>query len=99
MDLVEDGILKLDDPVSKYIPELDNIKVALTKKGTSLTSYIQNPENDKSNIDNPCPLKIIDKKSTLSGLGKGTYNICFKVDGQPNYEQCFEATIAEPKSL
>ena len=22
MDLVEDGILKLDDPVSKYIPEL-----------------------------------------------------------------------------
>ena len=68
MDLVEDGILKLDDPVSKYIPELDNIKVALTKKGTSLTSYIQNPENDKSNIDNPCPLKIIDKKSEMTIL-------------------------------
>ena len=41
----------------------------------------------------------INKSATLSGLGKGTYNICFKVDGQPNYEQCFEATIAEPKSL
>jgi len=30
MDLVEDGLLKLEDPVSKYIPELSGLKVALS---------------------------------------------------------------------
>jgi len=32
MDLVEDGILQLDDPVTKYIPEFVNLKVAISKK-------------------------------------------------------------------
>ena len=39
MDLVEDGILKLDDPVTKYIPEFTNLKVALSKEGKPLTNY------------------------------------------------------------
>ena len=29
MDLMEEGLLKLDDPVSKYIPEFSNLKVAV----------------------------------------------------------------------
>jgi hypothetical protein len=40
-----------------------------------------------------------DKTASLSGLAKGTYTVCFKVDGQSNYEQCFEAVIGEPAPL
>jgi len=40
-----------------------------------------------------------DKSTSVTGLGKGTYTVCFKVDGQANYEQCFEVVIGEPKPL
>jgi len=40
-----------------------------------------------------------DKSASVTGLGKGTYTVCFKVDGQANYEQCFEVVIGEPKPL
>ncbi len=36
---------------------------------------------------------------SLTDLSKGTYQVCFKVDGQANYEQCFEAVIGEPAAL
>jgi len=39
------------------------------------------------------------KTASVTGLAKGTYTVCFKVDGQPGYEQCFEAVIDEPKGL
>ena len=35
---MEDGILK-DDPVTKYIPEFTNLKVALSKEGKPLPNY------------------------------------------------------------
>ena len=57
MDLVEDGLLKLDDPVSKYIPELTNLKVALSNNNEALTNYGQTLENDNSDLQDPCPLK------------------------------------------
>ena len=37
MDLVEDGILGLNDPVTKYIPEFENLKVAVSKNGKVLS--------------------------------------------------------------
>ena len=39
------------------------------------------------------------KTASVTGLAKGTYTVCFKVDGQANYEQCFEVVIGEPKAL
>ena len=36
MDLIEDNILNLDDPVTKYIPEFENLMVATDLNGTSL---------------------------------------------------------------
>jgi hypothetical protein len=39
------------------------------------------------------------KTASVTGLGIGTYTVCFKVDGQDNYEQCFEVNISEPKAL
>ena len=52
-----------------------------------------------SGVTNPVKINGTNNTGSLPGLGKGTYNICFKVDGQANYEQCFEAVISEPDSL
>ena len=35
----------------------------------------------------------------MTGLAKGTYEVCFKVVGQDGYEQCFEVVVGEPKPL
>ncbi|MGC6431681.1 MAG: alpha-amylase family glycosyl hydrolase [Jejuia sp.] len=36
---------------------------------------------------------------TKSDLAAGSYRICITVDGQPDYEQCFNITITEPEDL
>ena len=41
MDLVEDGHLHLDEPVTKYIPEFDSLQVAVNEKGVPL-GQVQN---------------------------------------------------------
>ena len=40
-----------------------------------------------------------DKTASITGLAKGTYTVCFSVDGQANYEQCFEVVVGEPAPL
>ena len=66
MDLVEDGILKLEDPVSKYIPEFSNLKVALSNNDQALTSYGQTLENDNSELQDPCPIKLVESNSEMT---------------------------------
>ena len=39
------------------------------------------------------------KTASITGLPKGTYTICFKVDGEDNFEQCFEVEVNEPQAL
>ncbi len=39
------------------------------------------------------------KTASVSGLAKGTYTVCFKVDGQSSYEQCFDVVVGEPEKL
>ena len=39
------------------------------------------------------------KTASVTGLAKGTYEICFTVDGQSNFEQCFEVVVGEPPAL
>ena len=39
------------------------------------------------------------KTGSVTDLAKGTYEVCFKVDGQANYEQCFEVVVGEPPAL
>ena len=68
MDLVEDGLLSLNEPVSKYIPEFKNLKVALTQDGSSLTGYAEAMGNDKHKTGNPCPLKIVERQSEMTVL-------------------------------
>ena len=40
-------------------------------------------------------LSITAGYNSVTGL-KGTYEVCFTVDGQSNYEQCFEVVVGEP---
>ena len=68
MDLVEDGLLNLNDPVSKYIPELSNLKVALSNNNQALTSYAQALGNDKSELQDPCPLNLVESNSEMTVL-------------------------------
>ena len=68
MDLVEDGLLKLEDPVSKYIPELSGLKVALSNSNEALTNYGQTLGNDNSEFQDPCPLKLVESNSEMTVL-------------------------------
>jgi CubicO group peptidase (beta-lactamase class C family) len=68
LDLVEDGLLKLEDPVSKYIPELRDLKIALSNNGQPLTDYGQALGNDKSEIKDPCPIKLVESDSEMTVL-------------------------------
>jgi 1,4-alpha-glucan branching enzyme len=49
--------------------------------------------------DDPITLGGETKTALVTGLGKGTYTVCFTVEGQDGYEQCFEVNIEEPKAL
>ena len=48
---------------------------------------------------NPISMNNENKTASITGLAKGDYTVCFTVDGQSGYEQCFEVTIGEPKAL
>ncbi|WP_224488683.1 reprolysin-like metallopeptidase [Robertkochia flava] len=37
--------------------------------------------------------------ASFNSLASGNYQLCFTVEGQPDYEQCFEITIEEPEAL
>jgi hypothetical protein len=39
------------------------------------------------------------KTGSVTGLAAGTYTVCFKVDSQASYEQCFDVVIGEPAAL
>ena len=49
--------------------------------------------------DDPIAMGGETKTASVTGLGKGTYTVCFTVDGQENYEQCFEVNVGEPEPL
>nr|WP_294949604.1 IPT/TIG domain-containing protein [uncultured Mucilaginibacter sp.] len=37
--------------------------------------------------------------SIVPGLNGGNYNVCITVDGQPDFKQCFDVVVFEPKDL
>ena len=68
MDLVEENIIQLNDPVLDYIPEFSNLKVAQSSSGVSLSRYtnadfVSNPEMvDKSDA---CPITLAETDSIM----------------------------------
>lgn len=62
LDLVEDGILSLEDRVDKYIPEFKNLKVAKAANGDNLISVNRDHPSDI------CPLRYEPLDSVMTVL-------------------------------
>ena len=60
LDLMEDGILKLADPVTEYIPEFENLRVAVSNDGQALTDY------EWGNRDQACPIQFVPNDSVMT---------------------------------
>ena len=52
MDLVEDGVLKLSDPVAKYLPEFADLQVAVAPDGSDLSAL------DREERADACPFRL-----------------------------------------
>lgn len=63
LDLIEDGILSLSDPVTKYIPEFVDLKVATTTNGERLAAIPWGPERA-----NACPVELVPNDSVMTIL-------------------------------
>ena len=78
LDLVEDGLVKLDDPIEKYIPEFKDLKVAVANNGQPLATYAKaffiDSGYDEGYLNNPsissasCPIRTVDNKNTITVL-------------------------------
>lgn len=62
LDLVEDGIISLEDPVTKYIPEFATLQVAVSDSGQNLS------EVDRSDGYSPCPYSLVPMDSVMTIL-------------------------------
>jgi CubicO group peptidase (beta-lactamase class C family) len=62
LDLVEDGIIHLDDPVTKYIPEFEDLQVAVSKEGIPLA------ELPSDSLVSACSYGLVDPDSVMTVL-------------------------------
>ena len=66
MQLIQDGKIKLDDPVSKYIPSFANVKVGVEKKAEDGTKTLELVPLTR-------PITILDLMRHTSGITYGFY--------------------------
>jgi CubicO group peptidase (beta-lactamase class C family) len=66
MMLVEDGTIKLDDPVSKYIPSFADVKVGVEKKAEDGTKTLELVPPNR-------PMTVLDLMRHTSGVTYGFY--------------------------
>ena len=64
LDLMEDGIISLNDSVTKYIPEFSDLKVAVTQDSLEIASI--NWYEDDSLREKPCPIKYVENDSVMT---------------------------------
>ncbi|MBT8142706.1 MAG: beta-lactamase family protein [Gammaproteobacteria bacterium] len=85
LDLVEDGVLKLEDPVSKYIPEFETLKVAISANGTALPEV-----EDKQTA---CPLQLVETQNQMAILDliNHTAGFYYAVTGIPCLDEPLNA--------
>ena len=63
LDLVEQGFLALEDPVTKYIPEFSDLKVIQSASGEALADLPWGPERA-----NACPIEWVENDSVMTIL-------------------------------
>ena len=66
MQLIDEGKIKLDDPVSKYIPSFANVKVGVEKKADDGTRTLEL-------VDQVRPMTVLDLLRHTSGITYGFY--------------------------
>ncbi|MBY9027746.1 beta-lactamase family protein, partial [Pseudomonas fluorescens] len=66
VQLIEDGKIKLDDPVSKYIPSFANVKVGVEKKADDGTKSLELVPPTR-------PMTVLDLMRHTSGVTYGFY--------------------------
>ena len=66
MQLIEEGKIKLDDPLSKYIPSFANVKVGVEKKAEDGTKTLELVPPNR-------PITILDLMRQTSGITYGFY--------------------------
>jgi CubicO group peptidase (beta-lactamase class C family) len=66
MQLIQDGKMKLDDPVSKYIPSFASVKVGVEKKAEDGSKSLEL-------VDQVRPMTILDLLRHTSGITYGFY--------------------------
>lgn len=87
LDLVEDGVLSLEDPVASYIPELSDMQVAVTSDGRSLA------ELDFGQADSACPFELVpaDTAITVRHLINHEAGFYYATTGMP----CIDSALAD----
>ena len=77
LDLVEDGLLRLDDPVVQYLPEFSGVKIAVNAAGKPLGDVVKayfdqgNPEagpfeNNPTLSKENCPWALMDNPAVMT---------------------------------
>ncbi len=87
LDLVEDGILSLEDPVARHIPEFSDMQVATTPDGTSLAQV------DREQVDAACPFALApaDTAMTVRHLVNHEAGFYYGTTGFPCIDDMFKA--------
>lgn len=79
--------------VSETCKDANNGKIAITTtENLNYTVSITGPSGFSSTED-------FTTEFSLENLNAGTYTVCFTIDGETGYEQCFTVLISEPEDL
>jgi len=68
MDLVEEKIIRLKDPVTDYIPEFSSLKVAQSSDGISISRYANADfvsTSEMLNKSDACPIMLVETDSVM----------------------------------
>lgn len=89
MDLVEDGVLALDDPIVKYIPEFQALRVAVGPEGQDLVT------SDPDTRGDVCPLRLeaLERPITVRHLIHHQDGFYYSWNGIPCLDEPFKNAL------
>ena len=90
LDLMEDGIISLNDSVIKFIPEFSDLKVACDRDSVQM---VYSKWYEDSTISTPCPLVLVENDSVMTILHLLNHQSGFYYS--TTGLQCIDSAIAE----
>ena len=89
-------------PVDNYTVESTNTTCNGMANGNIRVSVANADYNYTVSIPGQDPVSLPEGYSldyTFTGLASGTYPVCFTVEGEADYQQCFEVQIDQPEAI